>query len=120
MRADLFSRTFSTGRLAGLALVALAAAGCKTEKDPDAPTLLGAPPTTAYIGVEYYYNWGAYGGEGILDYSLTNAPAWLALEDTSNKARQGVIMRGVPGLSGGARGLARSEERRVGKERRAR
>lgn len=106
MRADLFSRTFSTGRLAGLALVALAVAGCKTEKDPDAPTLLGAPPTTAYIGVEYYYNWGAYGGEGILDYSLTNAPAWLALEDTSNKARQGVIMRGVPGLTGGARGLA--------------
>src|SRR5690554_7306703 len=106
MRADLFSRTFSTGRLAGLALVALAAAGCKTEKDPDDPTLLGAPPTTAYIGVEYYYNWGAYGGEGILDYSLTNAPAWLALEDTSNKARQGVIMRGVPGLTGGARGLA--------------
>src|SRR5690554_1589190 len=106
MRADLFSRTFSTGRLAGLALVALAAAGCKTEKDPDDPTLLGAPPTTAYIGVEYYYNWGAYGGEGILDYSLTNAPAWLALEDTSNKVRQGVIMRGVPGLTGGARGLA--------------
>ena len=106
MRADLFSRTFSTGRLAGLALVALAAAGCKTEKDPDDPTLLGAPPTTAYIGVEYYYNWGAYGGEGILDYSLTNAPAWLALEDTSNKARQGVIMRGVPGLTGGERGLA--------------
>src|SRR5690554_3034555 len=106
MRADLFSRTFSMGRLAGLALVALAAAGCKTEKDPDDPTLLGAPPTTAYIGVEYYYNWGAYGGEGILDYSLTNAPAWLALEDTSNKARQGVIMRGVPGLTGGARGLA--------------
>ena len=105
MRADLFSRTFSTGRLAGLALVALAAAGCKTEKDPDDPTLLGAPPTTAYIGVEYYYNWGAYGGEGILDYSLTNAPAWLALEDTSNKARQGVIMRGVPGLTGGERGL---------------
>src|SRR5690554_737983 len=105
MRADLFSRTFSTGRLAGLALVALAAAGCKTEKDPDDPTLLGAPPTTAYIGVEYYYNWGAYGGEGILDYSLTNAPAWLALEDTSNKARQGVIMRGVPGLTGGNRGL---------------
>src|SRR5690554_1287930 len=105
MRADLFSRTFSTGRLAGLALVALAAAGCKSEKDPDDPTLLGAPPTTAYIGVEYYYNWGAYGGDGILDYSLTNAPAWLALEDTSNKARQGVIMRGVPGLSGGRRGL---------------
>src|SRR5690554_4086501 len=106
MRADLFSRTFSTGRLAGLALVALAAAGCKTEKDPDDPTLLRAPPTPPSIGVEYYYNWGAYAGEGILDYPLTTAPAWLALEDTSTKARQGVIMRGVPGLTGGARGLA--------------
>src|SRR5690554_98402 len=105
MRADLFSRTFLPGRLAGLAVIALAAAGCKTEKDPDDPTLIGAPPATAYIGAEYYYNWGSYGGEGILDYSLTNAPAWLALEDTSNKARQGVIMRGVPGLSGGNRGL---------------
>lgn len=37
---------------------------------------------------------------------MTNAPSWLALEDTSNKARQGVIMRGVPGFSGGARGEA--------------
>ena len=106
MRADLFSCTPFTGRLIGLSLVVLAATGCKTEKDPDQPTLLGAPPTTAYLGVEYYYNWGAYGGERILDYSLTNAPSWLALEDTSNKARQGVIMRGVPGFSGGARGDA--------------
>jgi len=106
MRADLLPRTFSSGRLLGLVLIALMSAGCKTEKDPDQPTLLGAPPTTAYLGVEYYYNWGAYGGESILDYSLTNAPSWLALEDTSNKARQGIIMRGVPGLSGGARGEA--------------
>src|SRR5690606_5342262 len=106
MRADLYSRTILSGRLAGLTLIALVAAGCKTEKDPDQPTLLGAPPTTAYLGVEYYYNWGAYGGESILDYSLTNAPSWLALEDTSNKARQGIIMRGVPGLSGGNRGEA--------------
>ncbi|KPQ27694.1 MAG: hypothetical protein HLUCCX14_13810 [Marinobacter excellens HL-55] len=104
MRADLFSRTSYTCRLIGLSLIALVATGCKTEKDPDQPTLLGAPPATAYLGVEYYYNWGAYGGESILDYSLTNAPSWLALEDTSNKARQGVIMRGVPGLSGGGRG----------------
>ena len=106
MRADLFSRSTASGRLLGVALIALAATGCKTEKDPDQPTLLGAPPTTAYLGVEYYYNWGAYGGESILDYSLTNAPSWLALEDTSNKARQGIIMRGVPGLSGGNRGEA--------------
>ncbi|MBN7769203.1 hypothetical protein KUV44_01925 [Marinobacter daepoensis] len=106
MRADLLPRTFPSGRFAGLIFLVLAATGCKTEKDPDQPTLLGAPPATAYLGVEYYYNWGAYGGESILDYSLTNAPSWLALEDTSNKARQGIIMRGVPGLSGGARGEA--------------
>ena len=78
MRADLFSRSTASGRLLGVALIALAATGCKTEKDPDQPTLLGAPPTTAYLGVEYYYNWGAYGGgESILDYSLTNAPPGL-------------------------------------------
>ncbi|RMJ01956.1 hypothetical protein DOQ08_02745 [Marinobacter litoralis] len=106
MRADLSSRTCLAGRLAGVALIALVAAGCKTEKDPDQPTLLGSPAPTAYLGVEYYYNWGAYGGEDILDYSLVNAPSWLALEDTSNKARQGIIMRGVPGLSGGNRGDA--------------
>ncbi|MCK0106235.1 hypothetical protein [Marinobacter sp. S0848L] len=106
MRADLSFRTCLAGRLAGVAFIALVAAGCKTEKDPDQPTLLGAPAPTAYLGVEYYYNWGAYGGEDILDYSLVNAPSWLALEDTSNKARQGIIMRGVPGLSGGNRGEA--------------
>ncbi|MDP4548960.1 hypothetical protein [Marinobacter sp. MDS2] len=106
MRADLSSRICPAGRLAGLAFIAMVFAGCKTEKDPDQPTLLGAPAPSAYLGVEYYYNWGAYGGEDILDYSLVNAPAWLALEDTSNKARQGIIMRGVPGLSGGNRGEA--------------
>lgn len=106
MRADLSPRTFLAGRVASLALLALVTAGCKTEKDPDQPTLIGTPAPTAYLGVEYYYNWGAYGGEDILDYSLVNAPSWLALEDTSNKARQGIIMRGVPGLSGGNRGEA--------------
>lgn len=107
MRADsCLSHTISTFRLLVLVLLALAAAGCKTEKSPDQPTLLGIPPTTAYLGVRYYYNWGAYGGENILDYSLTNAPSWLALEDTSNKARPGIIMAGVPGLTGGSRGEA--------------
>ncbi|MFC6685211.1 hypothetical protein ACFQGA_12480 [Marinobacter koreensis] len=101
MRADsCLSHTISTFRLLVLVLLALAAAGCKTEKSPDQPTLLGIPPATAYLGVRYYYNWGAYGGENILDYSLTNAPSWLALEDTSNKARPGIIMAGVPGLTG--------------------
>lgn len=106
MRAELFPRTVIVLQVAVLLLLAVTASGCKTEKDPDQPTILGIPPATAYLGVEYYYNFGAYGGEDILDYSLTNAPSWLALEDTSNKARQGIIMRGVPGLSGGARGDA--------------
>lgn len=106
MRAELFSRTAIAMQVAITLLLALTVSGCKTEKDPDQPTILGATPTTAYLGVEYYYNFGAYGGESILDYTLTNAPSWLALEETSNKARQGIIMRGVPGLSGGARGDA--------------
>ncbi|MCK0165348.1 hypothetical protein [Marinobacter sp. S6332] len=106
MRAELFPRPVITKKLTIVLLLALTASGCKTEKDPDQPTILAATPGTAYLGVEYYYNFGAYGGEDILDYSLTNNPSWLALEDTSNKARQGIIMRGVPGLSGGARGEA--------------
>lgn len=104
MRADFISGIVSAIRFTGLILLALGLAACKTEKAADQPTILGIPPSTAYLGVEYYYNFGAYGGETILDYSLTNAPSWLALEDTSNKARQGVIMRGVPGLTGGNRG----------------
>lgn len=106
MRAELFPRPVTALQVSIVLSLTLIAAGCKTEKDPDQPTILGIPPAVAYLGVEYYYNFGAYGGEDILDYSLTNAPSWLALEDTSNKARQGIIMRGVPGLSGGARGDA--------------
>ncbi|WP_166263672.1 hypothetical protein [Marinobacter caseinilyticus] len=78
--------------------------GCKTKKDPDQPTILGQPAANAYLGVEYYYNFGAYGGEDVLDYSLTKAPSWLALEAINNNARQGIIMRGIPGITGGNRG----------------
>ncbi|MCR8915617.1 hypothetical protein FDP08_01535 [Marinobacter panjinensis] len=104
MRADSLPR-FSprAGCLALLSLFVVAAAGCKTERDADDPIILGVPPVDAYLGVEYAYNFGAFDSDDILDYSLTNAPSWLALEDTSNKARQGVIMRGVPGLTGGNR-----------------
>ena len=107
MRAESLTRLASLVRCYGLLLVlALVTTGCKTEKSSDDPTVLGVPPTEAYLGVEYYYNFGAYGGERILDFSLTNAPSWLALEETSNKARPGIIIRGVPGLSGGNRGDA--------------
>ena len=106
MRADPAFRTIFNFRLLLTLLLASSLVACKTEKDPDDPTIIGVPPAEAFLGVEYYYNFGAYGGEAILDYTLTNAPSWLALEDTSNKARQGIIMRGVPGLSGGSRGEA--------------
>ncbi|PPI85457.1 hypothetical protein KEHDKFFH_03200 [Marinobacter maroccanus] len=106
MGADFYSRIHPVRQRVVLVLLSLGLSGCKTEKDPDQPTILGVPPVFAYLGVEYSYNFGAYGGEDILDYSLTNAPSWLALEDTSNKARQGIIMRGVPGLTGGSRGEA--------------
>lgn len=106
MRADSAPGVSSVVRITLSLCLLLALSGCKTEKSPDKPTIIGTPPNVAYLGVEYYYNFGAYGGEDILDYSLTNAPSWLALEDTSNKARQGVIMRGVPGLTGGSRGRA--------------
>jgi hypothetical protein len=106
MGADFYSHIHPVVRIAILGLLFLGLSACKTEKDADHPTVLGVPPVVAYLGVEYSYNFGAYGGEDILDYSLTNAPSWLALEDTSNKARQGIIMRGVPGLTGGNRGEA--------------
>ncbi|MCH8497184.1 MAG: SBBP repeat-containing protein [Marinobacter sp.] len=96
----------TTPRVLLLLLLTAALAACKTEQKPDAPSVLGRPAPIAYLGAEYYYNFGGDGGEGILDYSLSNAPSWLALEDTSNKARQGIIMRGVPGVSGGNRGTA--------------
>lgn len=105
MRADSLSRFVSRAVCLGLlSLFIVVTAGCKTERDAEDPVILGVPPVDAYLGVEYAYNFGAFDSDDILDYSLTNAPSWLALEDTSNKARQGVIMRGVPGLTGGSRG----------------
>ncbi|WP_375176824.1 hypothetical protein [Marinobacter mobilis] len=102
-------KSFPGARFCVVTLIFLAfgaTTGCKTKKPADDPSIIGIPPATAYLGVEYYYNFGADGGEGILNYSLSNAPSWLALEDTQNKARQGIIMRGVPGITGGRRGGA--------------
>ncbi|TVP56193.1 MAG: hypothetical protein EA349_08275 [Halomonadaceae bacterium] len=87
-------------------LFLLLLAGCRTERDPENPTILGSPPQDAYLGVDYYYNFGALGGDDLLNYSLSNAPQWMTLEDTTNKARKGVVLRGVPGISGGRRGEA--------------
>lgn len=91
-------------RLATLLVLTFFLFGCKTEKNSADPAIIGVPPEDAYLGVEYAYNFGAIDKDSILDYSLTNAPSWLALEDTTNKARQGIIMRGVPGITGGQRG----------------
>lgn len=109
MRADAlsckcFSNSGSARYLAVFLLSMTLLSGCKTEKDSADPAIIGVPPEDAYLGVEYSYNFGAFDADDILDYSLTNAPTWLALEDINNKARQGVIMRGVPGISGGQRG----------------
>jgi hypothetical protein len=109
MRADSYSRTCfcnagSARYLAIFLLSMLFLSGCKTQKDSADPDIIGVPPEDAYLGVEYSYNFGAFDADDILDYSLTNAPTWLALEDINNKARQGVIMRGVPGITGGQRG----------------
>ncbi|WP_150913705.1 hypothetical protein [Marinobacter halotolerans] len=111
MRADSFFRILipaqgSMMRLATCAMLALVVAGCKTERDSEDPVILGVPPEDAYLGVEYSYNFGAVDEDDILNYSLTNAPSWLALEDITNNARQGIIMRGVPGITGGQRGRA--------------
>ncbi len=105
MRADSFQRLKClAGRSLCLFFVFVAISGCKTEQSAEDPVILGIPPEDAYLGVEYSYNFGAVDTDDILDYSLSNAPSWLALEDTSNKARQGIIMRGVPGITGGGRG----------------
>ena len=109
MRADSFFRDSSCTsgpviRGALLLFLAVFLSACKTESDSADPTIIGVPPEDAYLGVEYSYNFGATDKDDILDYSLTNAPSWLALEDLTNDARQGVIMRGVPGITGGQRG----------------
>lgn len=79
--------------------------GCgDTSNSPEDPRILGFPPQVAYLGVDYNYNFGAVGGDNLLNYSLVNNPSWLALEATTNKARKGIVLRGVPGITGGREG----------------
>jgi|GEM_PF-3870791 len=70
------------------------------------PYVLGTPPTVAYLGVAYEYNFGAAGGSSPVNFSLGGAPDWLALELVNNTARQGAIARGVPGITGGRNGVS--------------
>ena len=82
-------------------------AGCgDTSQSPENPRIIGMPPQVAYLGVDYSYNFGATGGDNLLNYSLVNNPSWLALEATTNKARKGIVLRGVPGITGGGSGEA--------------
>lgn len=109
MRADAFYRNScrfpaSVIRPGLFFCLALLLTACKTESDSADPAIIGVPPEDAYLGVEYSYNFGATDKDDILDYSLTNAPSWLALESLTNNARQGILMRGVPGITGGQRG----------------
>lgn len=79
--------------------------GCgDTSQSPEDPRILGVPPQVAYLGVDYSYNFGATGGDNLLNYSLVNNPSWLALDATTNKARKGIVLRGVPGVTGGGSG----------------
>ena len=80
-------------------------AGCgDTSQSPEDPRILGVPPQVAYLGVDYSYNFGATGGDNLLNYSLVNNPSWLALDATTNNARKGIVLRGVPGITGGGSG----------------
>lgn len=79
---------------------------CGSSSAPDQPTVLGTPPDKAILGAEFFYNFGAFGGDQPPTFSLSNAPSWLALENTTNKARTGIILSGVPGITGGRVGEA--------------
>lgn len=84
--------------------------GCSKTASKEEIRILGKPPATAFLGVEYYYDFGVAGGDGLLNYSLTNAPRWLTAELVNNHARKGVVIRGVPGVTGGGAGRADLEK----------
>jgi hypothetical protein len=80
--------------------------GCGKKGTNEDPFVLGTPPPVAYLGVEYEYNFGGAGGDRPLNFSLGAAPDWLSLEYVNNTARQGVVGRGIPGITGGRQGAA--------------
>ncbi|AZZ91372.1 hypothetical protein EUZ85_11765 [Hahella sp. KA22] len=85
-----------------LVITSLLLASCGSDTaPPEAIRILGKPPGTAYLGVEYTYEFGVDGGDGLVDFSMTNQPRWLALEYVDNTFRKGIIMRGIPGVNGG-------------------
>ena len=76
---------------------------CSKEGSVPETRFVGYPPSNAFLGVEYYYVMGAEGGDQLLDFALTNNPEWLSLERPNSLIRPGVVLRGVPGVTGGGR-----------------
>src|SRR5690606_41690173 len=82
----------------------LVLAGCSNKASEGKVRILGTPPVDAYLGVEFFYDLGVDGGDGIPTNSLSNAPRWLGSEPVSHDASEVVILRRIPGLTGeGAR-----------------
>ncbi|WP_020409447.1 hypothetical protein [Hahella ganghwensis] len=94
-----FSRISLSG-VVSLIFVLLAGCGSQGESDVLPIRILGSIPGEAYVGVEYYYEVGVDGGDGSLNYSLTNAPDWLETDLIDNALRRGVVLRGIPGATG--------------------
>lgn len=99
------SNTHRCGRILFVAgLLLLSACGGKGPEEK--LRILGSPTAQAFLGAEYKYELGIDGGDGIPTVSLTDAPRWMSAEYVDNAARKGVVIRGVPGISGGGAGEA--------------
>lgn len=72
---------------------------CSETKSASQPTILGTPPKSAFFDVFYEYEFGADGGDGILNYRLVSAPDWLKLE-TINGAKPSFRIFGTPVYKG--------------------
>lgn len=75
--------------------------GCSNTADPEPIRILGSTEISAAVGAEMRVELGLDGGEGTYQFSLSNQPAWLALEYNDNPYRPALILRGIPGLTGG-------------------
>ena len=77
---------------------------CENKASVPKMQIFGSPPEAAIIGVEYEYQFGIKGGDGLLEYSLTNAPPWLSVEYVDNRLLRGILIKGTPGVSGKGNG----------------
>lgn len=75
--------------------------GCSNTADPEPIRILGSAIIAGKVGAELRVELGLDGGEGSYQFSLSNQPAWLAIEYNNNPYRPALILRGVPGLTGG-------------------